>query len=212
LRLRLIFNIIRARQMIGLAGGPREMGGQKPGAAAAPGPRATTKSRRGRKHSLTALVAHAHSLLIESFLGPLRAKGLSATEVRLLVALAEADGVGATELSRSELFKLATVTKALGRMERAQLVRRSIGDHDRRLVLVHLTPRGRSVAGALAQRSRRQHGRVKRALGPDAERRIRAALTLLITRLPDLAAEAPAGATRRSRRTTPGAGEEESPG
>jgi DNA-binding MarR family transcriptional regulator len=171
------------------------MGGQKPGAATAPGPRVTAKNRRRQKQDLTALVAHAYYLLLE----PLRAGGLSATEARLLVALAEEDGVGPTELSRSELCKLATVTKALDRMEQAQFVRRSTGNDDRRLVLVHLTPRGRSIAAAIAQRSSRQHSRVKRALGPDAERRLRAALICLVTRLPDLATERPAGDKRRNR-------------
>jgi MarR family transcriptional regulator, organic hydroperoxide resistance regulator len=183
--------------------GSREMGGQEPGAAvevAAPRRRATAKDRLGRKQSLAALLAHAHYLLTESFREPLGAEGLSATEARLLVALAEEDAVGPTELARSALFKLATVTKALDRMKQAKLVRRHrlrTSDDDRRVVLVHLTPRGRSVAEEVARRTDRHHGQVERALGPDAERNLKAALRLLVARLPDLAPERPSEAPRR---------------
>jgi DNA-binding MarR family transcriptional regulator len=177
-----------------------------PLAAVAHGPRATAKGRRGRRQSLTALLAHAHYLLTESFLDPLGAEGLSATEARLLVALAEEDAVGPSELARAACFKLATVTKALDRIEQAKLVRRHrlcTRDDDRRRVLIHLTPRGRSVAEKLARRTNWQRGRVRRALGPGAERNLKAALRLLVTRLLDLAPERPSGAPRCTRGAIP---------
>jgi DNA-binding MarR family transcriptional regulator len=179
-------------------------------AAAARGPRATAKNRRNRKQSLAALLAHAHHLLSESFLELLGTERLSATEARLLAALSEEDGIGPSELARAALFKLATVTKALDRMEQAKLVRRQrrgTRDGDQRVVLVHLTPRGRSVAAELARRASRQHSRVKRALGLDAERNLRAALTLLVARFPDLAPERSSGVKRRLRGATPTRGE-----
>jgi DNA-binding MarR family transcriptional regulator len=93
--------------------------------------------------TLAALLTRAHYLLTENFLEPPGMEGLTATEARLLVALAEEDGVGPAGLARSTRFKIATVRKALDRMEDAKLVRRQrrgTCDHDRRLVLVRLTP------------------------------------------------------------------------
>jgi MarR family transcriptional regulator, organic hydroperoxide resistance regulator len=133
--------------------------------------------------SLIELVARANHLLTESFQDQVRGHGLSATEWRVLAALSERDGVPMTELAEQVLFKQPTLTKAVDRMERAQLVQRRTPSEDRRRTQVHLTERGRRVAAPLLQRARQHDAAVKRAFGEAASGVLRAALTELIDRV-----------------------------
>jgi 3-hydroxy-9,10-secoandrosta-1,3,5(10)-triene-9,17-dione monooxygenase reductase component len=104
----------------------------------------------------------------------------------VLAALNEHDGVKMTELAELVLFKQPTLTKAIDRMERTQLVQRRTPDEDRRRTLVFLTERGRRVVTPLVQRARQHDGTVTRALGVPVARELKAALSLLIERLLEL--------------------------
>jgi MarR family transcriptional regulator, organic hydroperoxide resistance regulator len=141
---------------------------------------------RLRDESLADLLARANFLLSESFYEQLRSHGLSATEWRVLAALSEHDGVKMTELADLVLFKQPTLTKAIDRMERTQLVQRRTPDEDRRRTLVFLTDRGRRVAAPLVQRARQHESTVTRALGLPITRELKSALALLIERLMEL--------------------------
>jgi DNA-binding MarR family transcriptional regulator len=141
---------------------------------------------RHRDESLADLLARAHFLLSESFYEQLRNHGLSATEWRVLAALSEHDGVKMTELADLVLFKQPTLTKAIDRMERTQLVQRRTPDEDRRRTLVFLTDRGRRVAAPLVQRARQHDSTVTRALGLPITRELKSALGLLIERLTEI--------------------------
>src|SRR5690242_6824392 len=74
------------------------------------------------QESLAALIARAHHALTERFHEEVRGHGISETEWRVLAALSEHDGVPMTELAEIVLFKQPTLTKAIDRTERAQLV------------------------------------------------------------------------------------------
>jgi|HubBroStandDraft_1064217.scaffolds.fasta_scaffold84291_3 DNA-binding MarR family transcriptional regulator len=141
---------------------------------------------RHRNESLADLLARANFLLSESFYEQLKNHGLSATEWRVLAALSEHDGVTMTELAELVLFKQPTLTKAIDRMERTQLVQRRTPDEDRRRTLVFLTERGRRVVAPLMQRARQHDNTVTRALGVPVTRELKTALALLIERLLDL--------------------------
>jgi DNA-binding MarR family transcriptional regulator len=141
---------------------------------------------RHRNESLADLLARANFLLSESFYEQLKNHGLSATEWRVLAALSEHDGVTMTELAELVLFKQPTLTKAIDRMERTQLVQRRTPDEDRRRTLVFLTERGRRVVAPLMQRARQHDNTVARALGVPVTRELKTALALLIERLLDL--------------------------
>jgi 3-hydroxy-9,10-secoandrosta-1,3,5(10)-triene-9,17-dione monooxygenase reductase component len=104
----------------------------------------------------------------------------------VLAALSEHDGVTMTELAELVLFKQPTLTKAIDRMERTQLVQRRTPDEDRRRTLVFLTERGRRVVAPLMQRARQHDNTVTRALGVPVTRELKTALALLIERLLDL--------------------------
>jgi MarR family transcriptional regulator, organic hydroperoxide resistance regulator len=139
--------------------------------------------------SLAELLARANHLLAESFQQQVRWHGLSATEWRVLAALSQRDGVAMTELAEHVLFKQPTLTKAIDRMERAQLVQRRTPSEDRRRTLVHLSERGRRLAAPLLQRARQHGALVDLALGDAASRDLKAALLTLIDRVREMPRE-----------------------
>lgn len=144
-----------------------------------------------REESLLERLSRAHYMLAESFHQQVKWHGLSMTEWRVLAALAEHDGIAMTELAELVLFKQPTLTKAIDRMERSQLVQRRTPTEDRRRTLVHLTERGRRAAMPLVQRARQHEVIVNRALGDVASRELKAALAVLIERLAQLPREQP---------------------
>ena len=144
------------------------------------------QERRGHGESLIELVARANHLLTESFQGQLKAHGVSATEWRVLAALAVRDGSTMTELAELVLFKQPTLTKAVDRMERAQLVQRRTPEKDRRRTLVHLTERGQRIAAPLLARARQHELAVARALGEPRCSELCAGLAELIERIQEL--------------------------
>ena len=147
---------------------------------------ADNNALRHRDESLSDLLARANFLLSESFYEQLRNHGLSATEWRVLAALSEHDGVKMTELAELVLFKQPTLTKAIDRMERAELVERRTPTTDRRRTLVHLTERGRRTAAPMLQRVQRHAAAIERLLGETKSRELKGALVSLITRLGEL--------------------------
>ncbi|MGO8916421.1 MAG: MarR family winged helix-turn-helix transcriptional regulator [Stellaceae bacterium] len=132
------------------------------------------------------LVARANHVLAQRFHEQVRGHGVSATEWRVLAALVEHDGVAMTELAELVLFKQPTLTKAVDRMERAQLVQRRTPAEDRRRTLVHLTERGRRIAAPLAAQARQHALAVSRAVGDSQSRELRSALLELIERVREL--------------------------
>jgi len=156
------------------------------------------------EESLAALIARAHHALTERFHAEVRGHGLSDTEWRVLAALSEHDGVAMTALAEAVLFKQPTLTKAINRMERSQLVLRQTPAEDRRRTLVHLTERGRDVATPLLSRARQHDSAISRALGETQSRELAASLKALLDRL----AELPRAAKpmRRRRDAAQGAG------
>jgi DNA-binding MarR family transcriptional regulator len=120
---------------------------------------------RSRQKNLTELLARANHLLAESFRAQLRAHGLSATEWRVLAALAERDGLSMGDLAQMVLFRQPTLSKAIDRMERALLVERRMLPEDRRQSLVDLTERGRQLAAPLLASARDREIWVARVLG-----------------------------------------------
>lgn len=160
---------------------------------------ASRKEASQREASLTELVARANYLLSASFSGQVKGHGLSATEWRVLGALSAHEGLTMTELAQMVLFKQPTLTKAVDRMERAQLVQRRTPSEDRRRTLVYLTEQGRRAAAPLVLRARQHDTAVNRALGEAASRELKAGLTELIERLRDHllpGARPPSGAFR----------------
>jgi len=138
------------------------------------------QDRPERDQSLIELLGRANHLLTESFEDQVRWHGLSVTEWRVMAALSERDGVAMTELAEQLLFKQPTLTKAIDRMERAQLVQRRTPIEDRRRTLVHLSERGKRVVSPLLQRAHQHDAAVHRAFGDGQSQALKAALLLFI--------------------------------
>src|SRR5690242_12479692 len=152
-----------------------------------------------RDESLGGLLARASHLLSAGFSQHIKGHGVSATAWRVLGALVERDGLTMTELADLVLFKQPTLTKAIDRMERDQLVQRRTPVEDRRRTLVYLTERGRRAAAPLVQRARQHDAAVARAIGDAAYQDLKSALSALIGRLSeqDLPARTRSGPLRR---------------
>lgn len=136
-----------------------------------------------REESLGGLLARASHLLSAGFSQQIKGHGISTTAWRVLGALAERDGLTMTELAGLVLFKQPTLTKAVDRMERDQLVQRRTPMEDRRRTLVYLTDRGRRAAAPLVLRARQHDAAVARAIGETAYHDLKSALQALIGRL-----------------------------
>jgi DNA-binding MarR family transcriptional regulator len=136
-----------------------------------------------REESLGGLLARASHLLSTSFSRQVKGHGISPTAWRVLGALAERDGLTMTELAELVLFKQPTLTKAIDRMERAQLVQRQTPAEDRRRTLVYLTERGHRAVAPLVLRARQHDAAIARALGETAYRDLKTALSGLIGKL-----------------------------
>ena len=99
-------------------------------------------------HLLRALVVELH-LLGSEFA---RTHGLHATDVRALISLLDAERHGreATPTWLREQLHLtsASVTALIDRLTKAGYVRRERDDHDRRRVLLHVTPEARHLGAA----------------------------------------------------------------
>lgn len=70
---------------------------------------------------------------------------LTATQYIVLVRLWEEDGISLSELGERLDFDNPTLTGVVDRMERDGLLRRQRDEADRRVVQVHVTPKGHSL-------------------------------------------------------------------
>ena len=140
----------------------------------------TRHRRKSREQSLTELLACADQLTAERFRESAKSQSLSVTEGRVLGALTKFDGIRMIRIAELTLSKQVTLSKAVDRLERAQLVQRRTPSEDRRSTLVYLTEEGRRVATLLLAQTRKDARAVTRALGPATSGKIKAALVRLV--------------------------------
>ncbi len=140
----------------------------------------TRHRRKSHEKSLTELLACADQLTAERFRESAKSQSLSVTEGRVLGALTKFDGIRMIRIAELTLSKQVTLSKAVDRLERAQLVQRRTPSEDRRSTLVYLTEEGRRVATLLLAQTRKDARAVTRALGPATSGKIKAALVRLV--------------------------------
>ncbi|SHN44701.1 MarR family winged helix-turn-helix transcriptional regulator [Cryptosporangium aurantiacum] len=97
----------------------------------------------------------------------LRELNLHPGQELLLMQLLDRDGQTQSELLASVGLDHSTVSKSLRRMQDAGLLRREPAAHDRRVLLVHLTDKGRALREPLQQMWTRLEERSTRALTPE---------------------------------------------
>ena len=78
-----------------------------------------------------------------------RKHDLTGPQLSVIKLLAGIGDLSLTELSESMQTKNSTVTGIIDRMENAGLVRRIRSETDRRVVMIRLTPKGRTLAGSI---------------------------------------------------------------
>jgi DNA-binding MarR family transcriptional regulator len=102
---------------------------------------------------LLSLLARASFVVSSEFHERLRARGVSVPVWRVLATLSGgAETVSA--LAEACLLQQPTMTKVLDRMERDGLVKRIQDARDRRMVRVHLAPRGEAMTAELLAAAR----------------------------------------------------------
>ena len=115
---------------------------------------------------LLSLLARASFVVSSEFHGRLRARGVSVPVWRVLAMLSGGPET-VTTLAEGCLLQQPTMTKVLDRMERDGLVKRQQDARDRRLVRVHLAPKGEAMVGDLLAAARAHEAEVV-ARHPDA--------------------------------------------
>ena len=115
---------------------------------------------------LLSLLARASYVVSTEFHDRLRARGVTVPVWRVLATLSSGPET-VTALAEACLLQQPTMTKVLDRMERSGLVTRQQDDRDRRLVRVHLAPKGEVMLGELLAAARAHEAEVV-ARHPDA--------------------------------------------
>lgn len=89
---------------------------------------------------------HRATHRIGLYLSGLTSDKLSQGEAHILAQLATSGSAAIAELHRGLAHKRSTLTSILDRLTKRGLVKRAVGDADRRTFVITLTPRGRTVA------------------------------------------------------------------
>ncbi|MBA5778507.1 MarR family transcriptional regulator [Stappia sp. F7233] len=98
---------------------------------------------------LAYLIASVNRQLEEELAEKLRPEGVPIEQMRILSALERNDGLAMGDLAAQVLVDSTTLTKIIDRMVTALLVYRAPDPHDRRKVIIFLSPQGRSLIGRL---------------------------------------------------------------
>ena len=117
--------------------------------------------------------------------GPLEGSVLSLAQYQLLEALRGTPELPVSELAASAGVAPPTATRMLDALVREALVERTPAEHDRRVVLVSLTPAGRDAVGAAAARVGAARARVRDHLTPAEQEQAAALLRRLATIVED---------------------------
>ena len=126
------------------------------------------------------LLARASDGASAEFHSRLKTHGLQVPEWRVLAALSDGDGVTLGELAAIALQHQPTMSKIVGRMERAGLVIRRAGKRDRRQVRVFITPDGRRRVDTALKDAKLHEAEILSRFGTEDARRLKQLLRSLI--------------------------------
>jgi DNA-binding MarR family transcriptional regulator len=129
---------------------------------------------------LSYLLARASHTVASGFHARLKTWNLSVPEYRVLLCLADADGLGVGELAAMAIMAQPRMTKLLDRMEHQGLVGRHPDRSDRRRVFIHLTPSGRARAAPVLRAAKAHEARLLAPFSAKERAAIKRALDLLI--------------------------------
>jgi DNA-binding MarR family transcriptional regulator/GNAT superfamily N-acetyltransferase len=107
----------------------------------------------------------------------------SLTEGRLIYELAQHEALPVSALRSALEIDAGQLSRVLGRLEHAEVVRRSTASEDGRRQIVRLTARGRRAFETLDARASQQIGELLASLGEREQRRLLDAMTVIKTTL-----------------------------
>ena len=113
----------------------------------------------------------------------LEEENCSVEQWRALVLLADGVSHSMSEVAEFALLPAPTLTRLIDRMVADNLAYRTADPHDRRRVLVHITPRGRKLQKRLAERIESSRAAILAEADPDDVAQLAALLTDLADRL-----------------------------
>jgi len=126
------------------------------------------------------LLARTSFLVSSGFHTHLKTHGIAAPVWRVLVALADGDGLTVGDLATIVLAQQPTLTKILDRMESDRLIRRVQDDKDRRRSHVCITDKGRSELDRLLPLAREHEAQILGRYPPERAKEIKELLRSLI--------------------------------
>ncbi len=109
-------------------------------------------------------LAAASAAASERFHAIVRENGLRVPEYRALVCLNDEDGLMVTRLAEMALLEQSRMTRIIVQMDRDGFVTRISDPQDRRRVRVHLTEKGRALAGRMVTLARAHEADLLRAM------------------------------------------------
>jgi DNA-binding MarR family transcriptional regulator len=122
-------------------------------------------------HELAHALTRAERSVTRQLSRALDEEGCSVEHWRIMLLLSDGEGHPMTEIADFALLPAPSVTRLIDRMVTGGLVHRTADPGDRRRVLVHLTPRGRTLQRRLDELVEREQAAVLAGAGPaEAER------------------------------------------
>ena len=100
------------------------------------------------------LLRQADQSLSAPFYAVLTQCGVARSEWRVLAVLMELDEVPVVDLATAALSPQPTVTHAVRRLEKRGLIRRTLGDNDKRQRFISITPAGSELTASLITEAR----------------------------------------------------------
>lgn len=113
---------------------------------------------------LADLLSHAEYRVSRGLSAALQADGLTLDQWRVLALLANGGGHPMSDVADYTMLAPATLTRVIDRLVEVNLIYRRADLGDRRRVLVHLAPRGRSLYRRLAAAVEREEAALTAAL------------------------------------------------
>lgn len=107
-------------------------------------------------------------LLQNDYLGRIAEHGIAPAQSFVLAELWYNEPLSQVELARRLDIGKATIGQTLNRLERNGLIERQRQTADRRVILIHLTERGRALRGPLEQAALEQRIMIRDLLGAEA--------------------------------------------
>lgn len=118
--------------------------------------------------SLPLQLLKAREAVMEWFRPHLNSHGVTDQQWRVLRALAEVDEIELGALSRWIALLMPSLSRMLPDLEVRGLIRRRRDDHDGRVVVVSLAPKGRALFEKMSRTSEQIYRELERSVGRDA--------------------------------------------